>query len=96
LVIPGGFGVAKNFCSFAYEGENFTVDKDIEHVIKAFHKQNKQIGASCISPIVLAKVIGTKFGGPGCQITLGNKGVSITLNLTKYFRRTGPILVQLI
>jgi enhancing lycopene biosynthesis protein 2 len=52
------------------------VDKDIESVIKEFHKENKQIAASCISPILLARIFGTKFGGPGCRITLGKHGVN--------------------
>lgn len=38
LVFPGGFGVAKNLCNFAYEGENFKVNTLIESAIKDFHK----------------------------------------------------------
>ena len=33
LIIPGGFGAAKNLCSFGFEGENMTVHEDVEKVL---------------------------------------------------------------
>jgi enhancing lycopene biosynthesis protein 2 len=57
LIIPGGFGVAKNFCNFATEGEKMTVNEEIREIITKFHSHQKPIGACCISPILIAKVL---------------------------------------
>lgn len=65
LVLPGGYGAAKNLSSFAYEGENFTVDADVEKAIKDFYNLKKPIAALCIAPVIIAKVL-------GAQVTIGN------------------------
>ncbi|MGC9330965.1 MAG: isoprenoid biosynthesis glyoxalase ElbB, partial [Bacteroidales bacterium] len=49
LLIPGGFGAAKNLSDFAFKGDNMNVQPDVEKVIKAFHDANKPIGALCIA-----------------------------------------------
>ena len=36
LIIPGGFGAAKNLCSFGFEGANMTVHDDVERVLRDF------------------------------------------------------------
>jgi enhancing lycopene biosynthesis protein 2 len=58
LIFPGGFGVAKNLCSYAFEGEFCRVDKIIEGIIRDAVSFRKPIGALCISPVILAKVLG--------------------------------------
>tara|TARA_A100001011_G_scaffold388193_2_gene467337 strand:- start:867 stop:1526 length:660 start_codon:yes stop_codon:yes gene_type:complete len=65
LLIPGGFGVAKNFCDFAYKGPGLTVQPEIRSVLKAFHTAQKPIVCLCIAPILLAKCF------PGCTVTMG-------------------------
>ena len=67
LLVPGGFGVAKNFCDFAFKGQEMTVDEKIQEVLTSFHFQKKPIGACCIAPILIAKVI------PNAKVTLGMK-----------------------
>lgn len=57
LMLPGGFGAAKNLSSFAFEGQNCAVDTDTERALKETHAAKKPIGALCISPAVVAKVI---------------------------------------
>ena len=76
MVIPGGFGVAKNLSNFATENEKFIVDKDVEIVLKEFYEHKKQIAACCIAPILLGKVFAISSGGPGATITLGCEGVN--------------------
>ncbi|XP_048370792.1 glutamine amidotransferase-like class 1 domain-containing protein 3, mitochondrial [Sphaerodactylus townsendi] len=66
LIIPGGFGVAKNLCSWAVDGKNCKVSKPVEDTIKAFHSAKKPIGLCCISPVLAAKII------PGCEVTVGH------------------------
>lgn len=56
LILPGGFGVAKNFCSFALEGPNCSYDEDIAKFVLDFHNQGKPIGAICITPALIAKI----------------------------------------
>jgi enhancing lycopene biosynthesis protein 2 len=58
LILPGGFGVAKNLCTFAFEGPNCMVNPQIEKALKNTHQQKKPIGALCISPVILAKLFG--------------------------------------
>jgi len=58
LVFPGGFGVAKNLCSYAFEGADCTVNPDIIHIIREAVSLRKPIGALCISPVLLARIMG--------------------------------------
>jgi len=67
LVVPGGYGVAKNLSDFAFKGEQFTVDPDFERVVKEFYAQKKPIAALCIAPVVIAKIIGSNV-----KVTIGN------------------------
>jgi enhancing lycopene biosynthesis protein 2 len=67
LVFPGGFGVAKNLCTFAFDGADQKVDPEVEQVIRMMLNAEKPIGAMCISPVILAKVIGNQV-----KLTIGN------------------------
>lgn len=74
LFLPGGFGIAKNFSDFADKGADFQVDPEISEVILAFYNAAKPIGATCIAPIILSKILGTTSGKKGIDLTLGKKG----------------------
>ncbi|PID27386.1 MAG: isoprenoid biosynthesis protein ElbB [Candidatus Cloacimonadota bacterium] len=69
LVLPGGFGVAKNYMSYAFDGVNGTIRDDIKAIILDFHKSKKYIGAICISPVLLAFAF--KDSGIKIKITVG-------------------------
>jgi len=58
LVFPGGFGAAKNLSSFAFDGPQLTVNGEVEKALKDMVAAGKPIGALCISPVILAKVLG--------------------------------------
>jgi len=58
LVIPGGFGAAKNLCTYAFDGPDCSVNEDVEKAVKAMHAAGKPIGALCIAPVILARVLG--------------------------------------
>lgn len=79
LVLPGGFGVALNLSNFSEDKENFNVHEDLEKVILEFHKNNKPIGATCISPVILAKVFQNKIK---VKMTLGQDPKNLEI-LTK-------------
>jgi len=65
VIFPGGFGVAKNLCSFAFEGAACSVIPQVAEVIREAATLRKPIGALCIAPVMLAKVLGD------VEITLG-------------------------
>lgn len=60
LAFVGGFGAAKNLSTWAQNGSKCKVLPDVERVIKEFYESSKPIGAICISPVLLAKVLGPK------------------------------------
>jgi len=68
LVFPGGFGAALHLSNWATAGANATVHPEVARVITEFHKADKPIGAICIAPTLLAKVLGSE----GVNITLGD------------------------
>ncbi|ASB48063.1 isoprenoid biosynthesis glyoxalase ElbB [Alkalitalea saponilacus] len=75
LMIPGGFGVAKNLCSFAVDGPDCKVNPEAELVVKSFHKAGKPIGALCISPALITKVLGA------AEVTIGSdEGTAAAIN----------------
>jgi enhancing lycopene biosynthesis protein 2 len=58
IIVPGGFGAAKNLCTFAMDGSNCNVDEGVAKLLRDMHRQKKPIGALCIAPAVLARVFG--------------------------------------
>lgn len=58
LLFPGGFGAAKNLSNWAFKGSGASVLPEVEDAIRGMVKQQKPIGALCISPVILAKVLG--------------------------------------
>ena len=58
LFFPGGFGGAKNLSDYALKGHNLTVNPQIEEAIKGMRAQQKPIGSICITPVIMAKVLG--------------------------------------
>lgn len=71
IVVPGGFGAAKNLCDFAVSSEP-VVDPDMERVIEEFHKAGKPMAFCCIAPVLPAMVLSNKMGIQ-IKITLGKK-----------------------
>jgi enhancing lycopene biosynthesis protein 2 len=70
IIIPGGYGAAKNLCTFAKDGPNCRADEDVARLLKELHTQKKPIGALCIAPALIAKL----FGEHSVELTIGNDG----------------------
>jgi enhancing lycopene biosynthesis protein 2 len=68
LVFAGGFGVAKNLCSFAVDGQKMRVLPDVERIVREVRAAGKPMGFICISPVVAAKLL----GGDRVKVTIGN------------------------
>lgn len=58
VIMPGGFGVAKNLCNFAFKGDACDVHPDVEKALRSAHAAGKPIGALCIAPVILARLFG--------------------------------------
>ncbi|SEF00323.1 MULTISPECIES: isoprenoid biosynthesis glyoxalase ElbB [Pseudomonas] len=67
LIVPGGFGAAKNLSNFAIEGAGCTVQPQVLALAEAFAEAGKPVGLICISPALAAKIY-----GPGVTCTIGN------------------------
>jgi len=57
ILMPGGYGAAKNLSNFATKGTDCDVNPDVEKAIKSMHQAGKPIGALCIAPVILSKVL---------------------------------------
>lgn len=67
LVVPGGFGAAKNLCDFAVKGAGMTVQQDFLAFAQAMHAAGKPVGLICIAPAMAAAICGN-----GTKTTIGN------------------------
>ncbi|MBJ7222458.1 MULTISPECIES: isoprenoid biosynthesis glyoxalase ElbB [unclassified Brenneria] len=67
LIVPGGFGSAKNLSDFVTQGSACQVDESLKLLTQEIYKQNKPIGFICISPALLPKLLGEPV-----RITIGN------------------------
>ncbi|MEH6551885.1 MAG: isoprenoid biosynthesis glyoxalase ElbB [Pseudomonadales bacterium] len=67
LIVPGGFGAAKNLSDFAVNGAGLSVQPDFLTFAQAMHKAGKPIGLMCIAPTMSAKIFGA-----GVQCTIGS------------------------
>ena len=67
LLVPGGFGAAKNLCNFAVAGAEMTIEDDFLALARGFHAAGKPIGLICIAPVMAAAIT-----GEGTRCTIGN------------------------
>ncbi len=66
LIFPGGFGAAKNLSTVAFNGSDATINPDVEKAVMQMVDLNKPIGALCISPAFIAKIL------KDINVTIGN------------------------
>lgn len=69
LILPGGYGAATNLCDFASRQAAATVHPATAALVRAMHAARKPIGAICIAPALVARVLGRQ-GAP--TLTIGN------------------------
>ena len=68
LVMPGGFGAAKNLSDFALKGKDATVHEDVRRLLTALVEAGKPVGAICIAPAVLARALSDREP----EVTIGS------------------------
>lgn len=92
LIFPGGFGVAKNLCTYAFDGTDCQVDRVAESAIRETHSAGKPIGALCISPVLIARVLGN------VAVTIGNDAATAadikSMGAVHEIRRHGEVTVD--
>ncbi|WP_269620170.1 isoprenoid biosynthesis glyoxalase ElbB [Zhongshania sp. BJYM1] len=67
VIVPGGFGAAKNLSDFAVNGAEMSVQKDVLAFVQAMNKAGKPTGLICIAPTMAARIF-----GEGVHCTVGN------------------------
>ncbi|HJN23108.1 MAG TPA: isoprenoid biosynthesis glyoxalase ElbB [Rhodospirillales bacterium] len=72
VIFPGGYGAAKNLCTFAIDGPGCSVNGDVERAVRGMAAAKKPIGALCISPALVARIL------DNAQVTIGQDAETAT------------------
>jgi enhancing lycopene biosynthesis protein 2 len=70
LVLPGGFGAAKNLSTFATAGAGARIEPGVAKLVREMHRAKKPIGAWCIAPAVIAAALQDEKVHP--RLTIGS------------------------
>ena len=70
LILPGGYGAAKNLCSFAFQGAAMDVLPALAVRVGNAHQLRKPMAFLCIAPVIAAKVLGAAGARP--KVTIGD------------------------
>ncbi|WP_319409825.1 isoprenoid biosynthesis glyoxalase ElbB [uncultured Desulfosarcina sp.] len=68
LIIPGGFGAAKNLSDFAVKGPQAQVHPHVQRLLEETADRSKPIGAVCIAPATLVRALSARSP----RVTIGN------------------------
>jgi enhancing lycopene biosynthesis protein 2 len=80
IVLPGGFGAAKNLCDFAFQGDKGSVQPDVLRLVREMAAAKKPICAICIAPTVIALALGKDLSP---QLTIGtDEGTARAIDAT--------------
>lgn len=69
VILPGGFGAALNLSDFAVRGAEARVNADLERLIREMLDQRKPVGAICIAPATLSRIL--QKAGVSARVTIG-------------------------
>lgn len=84
VILPGGFGAAKNLSNFAVPGAQLSVQKELRDFIGAMHNSGKPVGLMCIAPVMS----GVLFDA-GVKCTIGdNPEIVVAIEATGAEHRT--------
>ena len=67
LILPGGFGAAKNLSDFAVKGSDAQIESSVLSACQAFANAGKPAGYVCIAPAMIPLIY-----GEGAKATIGN------------------------
>jgi enhancing lycopene biosynthesis protein 2 len=86
IILPGGFGAAKNLCNCAEKGADAVVHPEVARLLKEMASAGKPIGAICIAPALVAVTLGKEFAP---KLTIGNDAATAA-----EINRTGSLHVE--
>ena len=66
VILPGGFGAAKNLCDFAINGADCSINADVKAAVSSFADAKKPVGFVCIAPVMIPMIY------DGAKATIGN------------------------
>lgn len=90
LILPGGFGAAKNLCDFAVAGADAKVHPQVARVVREALAARKPIAAVCIAPAVLAAI--GRDAGLHLDLTIGtDRGTAQALESMGAHHQTCPV-----
>jgi enhancing lycopene biosynthesis protein 2 len=70
VVLPGGYGAALNLSDFAVSGAGCAVQPDVARFLRGMLERRKPIGALCIAPATLARIL--ESAGVKAKLTIGD------------------------
>jgi enhancing lycopene biosynthesis protein 2 len=68
LIVPGGYGAAKNLSNYAFMGASCDVNPEVAAAVQSFYNAGKPLGFICIAPVIAAKILGRER----IDLTIGN------------------------
>jgi enhancing lycopene biosynthesis protein 2 len=71
IIFPGGFGAAKNLCTYAFDGPDLKVNPEVKRITEEMAKAGKPIGTACIAPVMTAKIL-ADAGLEQVTVTIGS------------------------
>jgi len=77
LVLPGGFGAAKNLCNFAFAGAQMAVLPELAAQILKAREARRPMGFLCIAPVIAARVLGGAGKRP--RVTIGRDAATTAI-----------------
>ncbi|EGR2321228.1 isoprenoid biosynthesis glyoxalase ElbB [Vibrio alginolyticus] len=87
LLLPGGFGAAKNLTDFAVSGAECSINTHVAQACRAFANAKKPAGYLCISPVIIPMIY-----EQGVKGTVGNdEAVSIAFTQMGGEHTTCPV-----
>lgn len=92
LVIPGGFGSAKNFTDWAFQGPDGSIIPQVQDFIQRLVQEKKPIAALCVSPVVISKALENL--DISTQMTIGSTAEKSPYDIQEFengLRKTGVI-----
>ena len=95
LLMPGGYGVAKNHCGFAFKGIDADVRPDVATFVQAFFAAKKPVGAICIAPALVALCLAK--AGQRATLTLGNgKDIQVAMERLGHAFKSVPTAREIV
>jgi enhancing lycopene biosynthesis protein 2 len=70
VIFPGGFGAAKNLCTYAFDGPGLKINPEVERITLETVRAAKPMGTMCIAPVMTAKILADS--GFKVTVTIGS------------------------